>query len=121
MWPFRSPGDRAMQQVQAQLTRLEQKVDKLMSEQTTQQADIDAATAAIGNVETTLSTVAANLQAAVTNISAEIAALKAANPAVNTTALNAAVAGLAAPLAALQAAGAAVDALETPAAPPAAS
>lgn len=92
-----------------------------MSQQSTEQQDIDAATTAITGLETSVSAVAADLNAAVTNITAEIAALKQANPAVNTSALDAAVAGLAAPLAALQSADTAVDALETPPAPPAGS
>jgi len=111
-WPFPRPGDRAIRE---QLNRIEEKVGAIMSEQSQQQADIDAATTAITGMEATLTTVAADLTAAVANITAEIAALQAANPAVNTTALDTAVAGLAAPLAALQSADTAVDALETPA------
>jgi septal ring factor EnvC (AmiA/AmiB activator) len=113
-WPLQRPDSRALRQIAEQLNRIEQKVDTIMSEQTQQQADINAATTAITGLETTLSTVAADLQGAVTNIQAEITALQQANPAVDTSALDTAVAGLAAPLAALQSAGTSVDALETP-------
>ena len=78
------------------------------------QSDIDAAATALTGAAATLGTVAADLQSATANITAEIAALKTANPGVDTTALNEAVAGLAAPLAALNAADTAVDALEVP-------
>ena len=78
------------------------------------QDDVNAAAAALVSVTNTIGTIASDLTAAVANIQAEIAALQAANPAVDTTALNAAVAAVAAPLAALQSADTAVDALETP-------
>ena len=58
------------------LTQVNQKVDKLMSEQ----ADINADVTAI--------------QAAVTALAAEIASLKASNPALDLTGLDAAVASL---------------------------
>ena len=64
------------------------------------QSDIDAATSAIQATEADDAVVVANIQA-------ELAALKAANPAVDTTALDAAVAGL-------PAAQASLDSLETP-------
>ena len=78
------------------------------------QDDVNAAAAALVSATNALSTIGGDLNAAASNIQAEIAALKAANPAVSTDALNAAVAGLSGPLAALQSADAAVDALKTP-------
>lgn len=120
-WPLSSPESRALQEIKEQLNRIEQKVGKIMSEQSQQQVDIDAATNAITGLETSVAAVATDLQAAVANITAEIAALQAANPSVDTSALDSAVAALSAPLAALQSADTSVDALETPAAPPAGS
>jgi len=67
----------------------------------TVQADLDALTAQLGTMN-------ANLTAAVAAIQAEIAALQAANPGVDTTALDAAVAALSAE----------VDAVSAIAAPP---
>jgi hypothetical protein len=85
------------------------------------QDDITAAATAITDAANTMSTVATDLQAVQANIQAEIAALNAqiaaAGAPVDTTALNTAVEGLAAPVAALQAADTALDGLETPAAP----
>lgn len=111
-WPSPRPNSRAMQE---QINRIERKVDNIMSEQSQQQADIDAATTAISDENTAISAVASDLESAVANIAAEIDTLKQANPAVDTTALDAAVGSLSAPLAALQSAGTSVDALETPA------
>jgi D-alanyl-D-alanine dipeptidase len=101
------------------LTGINDKLEIIMSQQSTEQADIDAATAAITNLTGIVTTVAADLETAQANILAEITALKQANPAVDTTKLDAAVAGIATPLAALQTADTAVDALETPAPAPA--
>src|SRR5690242_6782745 len=56
------------------------------------QDDVNAAAATLVSLANSLGTVTSDLGAAVTNIQAEIAALQAANPAVDTTALNAAVA-----------------------------
>lgn len=75
---------------------LEEKVQEIM----TAQDDVNAAVTAIQAVTTDLTN-------AVTNIQAEIAALKAANVAVDTSALDTAVTQL-------QAVQATVDALETP-------
>ena len=106
---------RVLNQINAQYGAINEKLEKIAMSQ----SDVDAATAALTGAATTLTTVAADLTAAQANVATEIAALKAANPAVDTTALDAAVAGLSAPLAALQAADTAVDSLETPATPPA--
>lgn len=121
-WP-RPNRDEVLQEIREQLDRIERNQEALMSQQSTEQNDIDAATAAVTGLETSVSAVAADLQSAEANITAEIEALKAANPSVSTAALDAAVAGLVAPLAALQSADTSVDALETPAAvtPPAGS
>ena len=91
--PLFGPDNRALAE---QLARIEQKVDAIMSEQSQQQADINAATAAITGLQATVTTVATDLTTAVANIQAEITALQAANPAVDTSALDTAVAGLAA-------------------------
>jgi peptidoglycan hydrolase CwlO-like protein len=110
-----------------QVRDLAEDTDKKVSAIMAAQDDVNAAAAELVSITNTLGTIGSDLNAAVANIKAEIAALQSANPAVDTTALNAAVAGVAAPLAALQSADAAVDALETPAsstppaAPPAAS
>ena len=95
------------------LNDIDGKVTQLMAAQD----DVNSAAAALVSVTNAIQQVASDLNVAVTNIQAEIAALKAANPAVDTTALNTAVAGIAAPLAALQSADSAVQGLESP--PPA--
>jgi predicted negative regulator of RcsB-dependent stress response len=115
-WPLPGPDDRVLRE---QLNRIERNTEAIMSEQSTTQADIDAATTAITSLTATVTTVAADLETAKANILAEIAALQAANPAVDTSALDTAVAGLSAPLSALQSADTDVDSLETPATPPA--
>lgn len=78
------------------------------------QDDVAAAVAALQNEESGVAAVAADLQAAVTNIQAELSALQ--GQGVDTSALNDAVAALGQPLSDLQASQASVDALETPAA-----
>ena len=98
----------------SQVTRLLNDIDRKVTALMAAQDDVNQAAAALVSLTNSLGTIAGDLQAAVANIQAEIAALKAANPAVDTSALNAAVAGIAAPLAALQSADAAVGALETP-------
>lgn len=80
----------------------------------TAQDDVAAAVAALQNEESGVAAVAADLQAAVTNIQAELSALQ--GQGVDTSALNDAVAALGQPLSDLQASQASVDALETPAA-----
>jgi hypothetical protein len=94
-----------------------EKQEKIMSELSQQQTDINAAATALTSAATTISTVATDLGTVLANIQAQLAALQAANPAVDTSALDTAVSGISAPLAALQAADAALDAIETPAAP----
>lgn len=107
-----SPFSRKSRELQL-LEDIDRKVTAIMAAQD----DVNAAAAVLVSLANSLTTIGNDLTAAVANVQAEIAALQAANPAVDTDALNAAVAGIAAPLAALQAADQAVDALETP--PPA--
>lgn len=118
-WPPFRHGRGWRASVTRSLEEINMKLEQIMSQQSTEQADIDAATAAITNLTGIVTTVAADLETAQANILAEITALKQANPAVDTTQLDTAVAGIATPLAALQAADTAVDALETPAPAPA--
>ena len=73
------------------------------------QDDITAAAAAITNASTVISTVATDLGNVQSLITGTLAAFQAANPAVDTSALNTAVGALNAPLAALQAADSALD------------
>lgn len=93
---------RSLHRIEAALAVINQKENQIM----TDQEHLDADVAAVQAVVT-------DLAAATQNIADEIAALKAANPAVDFTGLDAAVASL-------QGAQAGVDALETPPAPPAA-
>jgi hypothetical protein len=95
-------------QVLTAVTRLASKVDVILTQigiLMSQQDDISADTAAIVQAVTDLGT-------AVTSVQAEIDQLKAANPALDLTALDAAVASL-------QPAVAGVQGLVPPAAPPA--
>jgi hypothetical protein len=89
----------------------------IMTEVSQSQTDINNAAAALTSAAATISTVATDLGTVLANVQAQLAALQAANPAVDTSALDTAVQAIAAPLAALQAADAALDAIETPAAP----
>ena len=97
------------------LIRIIENQEKIMTELSQQQADVNTAATALTNAANAISTVAADLAGVLANIQAQLAALQNANPAVDTSALDTAVQGIAAPLAALQAADAALDAIETPA------
>lgn len=97
------------------LIRIIENQEKIMSELSQQQTDVNAAATALTTAAATITTVANDLGTVLANIQAQLAALAAANPAVDTSALDTAVAGISGPLAALQAADAALDAIETPA------
>lgn len=90
-------------------------IKKLLRRIMASQDDVNAAVAALQNEESGVAAVAADLQAAVTNIQQELAGLQ--GQGVDTSALNDAVAALQQPMSDLQAAQGSVDALETPAPP----
>lgn len=103
-------------EIVALLRRIEKKEDTLLGVQD----DINAAAAGLVTAANTITAAATDLADAATNIEAEIAAFKQANPGVDTSALNTAVAALTGPLSQLASAQAAVDALKTPVTAPAA-
>lgn len=106
-------------QVQRQLGRIEEKVDRIMSEQTTQQTDINNAAQFDQQLDTDVKGLAAQVTAGQAALDQAIALLKAANPTVDTSVLTAAQAVLAGDQPTLDAAVAALgsDVNVTPAAP----
>jgi multidrug resistance efflux pump len=120
-WPIPRPGNRALQQIQAQLNRIEEKVDAVMSEQSQQQADINSAVQFDQQLDADIKNLTARVTAGMAALDQAIANLQAANPAVDTSQLVAAQAVLAGDQPNLDAAVAALaaDPHAAPATPPA--
>jgi len=88
--PAQSGPPVTLAMVYESLQSLHQKADRIMSEQSTTQADVDAATALLTQIQSDVAGVVTTLGSDFTAIEAEIASLQAQG--VNTSALDAAVA-----------------------------
>jgi hypothetical protein len=106
--------------LELQIQLLTDQQEFLMTELSTVQSDIDAATAALNNAAEVLGTAATSITGVATDmgtqttaVQAALAAFQAANPGADTTALDTAVSGLSTPLAALQAAATALQSADT--------